>query len=108
MMRREEKRVSHTPLLLFPVLQEDSVYPFQSKATEKHLAIASGLVRLEVMRNSCLIGRQHLATYYLDFYKRTLKFDKHVFKGEFIGLAYQGKDIVFRFIVEYSRQGYCV
>jgi hypothetical protein len=65
MMRRKEKRVSHTPDLLSPVLQEDSVYPFQSKATEKHLAIASGLVRLEVMRNSCLIGRkgrQHLAS----------------------------------------------
>jgi hypothetical protein len=44
MRRRKEKRVSLTPHLLFPFLQEDSVYPFQSKATEKHLAIASGLV----------------------------------------------------------------
>jgi len=105
MMRRKEKGVSQTPHLLFPVLQEDSVYPFQSKATGKHLAMASGLVRLEVMRNSWLIGRkgrQHLASYYLDFYKGTLKFDKLVSEGEFIGLAYQGKDIVFRFIIEYS------
>jgi hypothetical protein len=38
----------------------------------------------------------------LDFFFGHVFFGVALYNTEFIGLAYQGKDILFRFIIEYS------
>jgi hypothetical protein len=80
---------------------------FSQKATEKHLAIASGSCLMTGSNEEFLFNWKKRQTTFGILLPRLLQgnfevWQTCIFKGEFIGLAYQGKDIVFRFIIEYS------